>query len=124
MWHIIVLNSRIARHIGLKLEKNTNSNISLDDSELNCTFLKMCKSGDTIVEKNYFLLILRLKILWIYSIIKYTIQYQTLTLTDFRLLSFALNQTKNLTFLVNTIPRISMRTIFLFHENSSSKRSI
>ena len=63
MWHIIVLNSRIARHIGLKLEKNINSNISLDDSVLNCTFLKMCKSGGTIVEKNYFLLILRLKIL-------------------------------------------------------------
>ena len=124
MWHMIVLNSRIARHIGLKLEKNTNSNISLDDSVLNCTFLKMCTSGGTIVEKKYFLLILRLKILWIYSIITCTIQNQTLTLTDFRLLSFALNQTKNLTFLVNTIPRISMRTIFLFHENSSSKRSI
>ena len=60
MWHIIVLNSRIARHIGLKLEK---IQISLDDSVLNCTFLKMCKSGGTIVEKNYFLLILRLKIL-------------------------------------------------------------
>ena len=60
MWHIIVLNSRIARHIGLKLEKDTNSNISLDDSVSNCTFLKMCTSSGTIVEKNYFLLILRL----------------------------------------------------------------